>query len=130
MCIRDRIITIDEDFQIIVITGRNQRLYEAFNRILYKNLQPKRKVNLHLSTKSKKFLMHHSLSDSRRRAKVKKPVQKPTKLLFFTSEVDKYMPVSYTHLDVYKRQALVARVFDFGQCVGMRSGTHTSFIGK
>ena len=92
--IYNKIITIDEDFQIIVITGRNQRLYEAFNRILYKNLQPKRKVNLHLSTKSKKFLMHHSLSDSRRRAKVKKPVQKPTKLLFFTSEVDKYMQVS------------------------------------
>ncbi len=72
--IYNNIIKIEEPFQVIVITGRNQKLYEAFTRLLEKQQKPPR---------SKKH-----------EVKLKAKASKPTKLLFFTKEVDKYMQIS------------------------------------
>ena len=60
--------------QIIVITGKNERLYEAFNKLILRNSRqkPLRDVSVKLKPK-------HS---------------KPTKVLFFTNEVHKYMQIS------------------------------------
>lgn len=88
--IYSNIIKIDVDFQIIVITGRNQRLYEAFNKLISKTKRIKSEKRLHLN-KRKKFT---KLSKSKKPVKLKVKPQKPTKLLFFTNEVDKYMQIS------------------------------------
>lgn len=78
------IIKIDLDFQIIVITGRNQRLYDAFSKILQKQNEPKplRKVKIRENGLEVKTVP------------LKEKPQKPTKLLFFTKEVYKYMQIS------------------------------------
>lgn len=72
--IYNNIIKVDLDFQIIVITGKNERLYEAFNKLIIRNSRqkPLRDVSVKLKPKP----------------------SKPTKLLFFTNEVHKYMQIS------------------------------------
>ena len=78
------IIKIDLDFQIIVITGRNQRLYDAFAKILQKQneAKPRRKVRIWEDGSEVKTVP------------LKDTPKKPTKLLFFTKEVYKYMQIS------------------------------------
>ncbi len=78
------IIKIDLDFQIIVITGRNQRLYDAFAKILQKQneAKPRRKVRIWEDGSEVKTVP------------LKEKPKKPTKLLFFTKEVYKYMQIS------------------------------------
>lgn len=73
------IVKIPLDFQIIVITGKNRKLYEAFDRELYKlNLSNyKQRLN-------KKTFSHNKKS---------RP-NKNTKLMYFTNEVEKYMAMS------------------------------------
>lgn len=72
--IYNNIIKVDLDFQIIVITGKNERLYEAFNKLIIRNarIKPLRHVSVKLKPKP----------------------SKPTKLLYFTNEVHKYMQIS------------------------------------
>lgn len=72
--IYNNIIKVDLDFQIIVITGKNERLYEAFNKLIIRNAR-------------QKPLCHVSV-------KLKPKPSKPTKLLYFTNEVHKYMQIS------------------------------------
>lgn len=72
--IYNNIIKVDLDFQIIVITGKNERLYEAFNKLIIRNAR-------------QKPLRHVSV-------KLKPKPSKPTKLLYFTNEVHKYMQIS------------------------------------
>jgi len=57
-----------------VITGKNERLYEAFNKLILRNSRqkPLRDVSVKLKPKP----------------------SKPTKVLFFTNEVHKYMQIS------------------------------------
>lgn len=69
------IVKIPLDFQIIVITGKNRKLYETFDKELYKS-------NLYNSKNS-------SLHNNRKL----KPT-KPTKLMYYTNEVEKYMYMS------------------------------------
>lgn len=78
------IIKIDLDFQIIVITGRNQRLYDAFYKKLQKQNEskPPRKVKIRENGSEVKTV------------NLKEKPRKPTKLLFFTKEVYKYMQIS------------------------------------
>ena len=78
------IIKIELDFQIIVITGRNQRLYDAFAKILQKQneAKPRRKVRIWEDGSEVKTVP------------LKEKPKKPTKLLFFTKEVYKYMQIS------------------------------------
>ena len=87
------IVKINLDFQIIVITGRNKKLYETFEKRLKKgpklsNISRRRKLKRTFKIKSKKKI---SVIRKRRR---KKMGRKPTRLLYFTNEVDKYMQVS------------------------------------
>ena len=73
-----KIVKSPEDFQIIVITGKNEKLYDNFERYL-KRITIKNtlaEINEIIKPNSKK----------RRRI-----ASKPTKLLYFTNEVEKYM---------------------------------------
>ena len=73
-----KIVKSNADFQIIVITGKNEKLYDNFERYL-KRITIKNtlaEINEIIKPNSKK----------RRRI-----ASKPTKLLYFTNEVEKYM---------------------------------------
>lgn len=82
--IYENINEIQLDFQIIVITGKNQKLFDTFNSILSLNTpmrvgepQPNFDCDKDFVRKLAKFR-----------------VTKPTKLIYFTDEVYKYMHVS------------------------------------
>lgn len=88
------IVKIDLDFQIIVITGKNKKLYDMFQKRIYRKpkittivrgRKLKRKLRLK-RTKKARFL--------RKKFRRKNKSIKPTRLLYFTNEVDKYMQVS------------------------------------
>lgn len=76
-----KIVKSSEDFQIIVITGKNEKLYDTFDRYLRKITINNTFVEIKGLTKPKstKFVSKHI-----------KPA-KPTKLLYYTNEVEKYM---------------------------------------
>ena len=84
--------SIDIDFQIIIITGKNQKLYDAIENIV-RNRKPKRnKVVLQLSklkSESKKLILRQRYQN-----KEEKVFPKKTHMIYFTNEVDKYMRVS------------------------------------
>lgn len=85
--IYNNIVKIDLDFQVIVITGRNQKLYDAFDKLLSK---PDKDFNDDIKTK-----MANKLNIKKPVILSKEPIKtKPTKLLFFTDEVYKYMSAS------------------------------------
>lgn len=82
-----KIVKSPEDFQIIVITGKNEKLYETFekylakidiNNTMYEIRQAHPDIKKHSSVKS---------------SRTKKP-SKPTKLMFFTDKVDRYMKMA------------------------------------
>lgn len=83
--IYNNIVEIDLDFQIIVITGRNRKLYFTFEKVLNKEqTEP-----LHTISKVSKVLsdkIQSSLNINTLRKK-----SKTTKLVYFTNEVHKYM---------------------------------------
>lgn len=76
--IYNRIIKINIDFQIIIITGRNKKLYESFEKILYREES--------LLTFGK-----HSIKKPHINKSKKEIPTKNTKLIYFTNEVSKYM---------------------------------------
>ena len=82
MKIYKNIVNIDLDFQLIIITGRNQKLYDAFDKIISdQNEEEQQNKYLREIKKIKDAII--------------KPIKnKPTKLLFFTNEVEKYMHAS------------------------------------
>lgn len=73
---------INMDFQIIVITGRNKKLYSSFEKML--NNEPKN-VLVNKILGSRNIILRNHLSIKER---------KDTKLIFFTNEVHKYMQIS------------------------------------
>ena len=75
---------IDCKFQIIVITGKNRKLFDAFNTVI--NASPEMCVG-------EKQLNFEAHDDSLRRD-VKMKLTKPTKLIYYTDEVHKYMHLS------------------------------------
>ncbi len=75
---------VELDFQIIVITGKNEKLFNGFNSIL--NLNP----DMRIGEAQQGFDDDTELT----RKQTKMVVTKPTKLLFFTDEVHKYMHIS------------------------------------
>ena len=88
--IYNNIVKIDVDFQVIVITGKNQRLYEAFNRIITKSNQIKPDRVVKISTK----IAGKAEVKTKIPVKLKAKPKKNTKLLYFTNEVDKYMQIA------------------------------------
>lgn len=75
---------IDLDFQIIVITGKNEKLFDAFNSILSCN------ENLRMGEPQPNF--NDEKEPSRKEEKLN--ITKKTKLIYFTDEVHKYMHIS------------------------------------
>ncbi len=76
----------DTDFQIIVITGRNQKLFNAFNTIINNN--PEHRVgDIQVN-----FEIHEDPHRKEREMKLK--LTKDTKLIYFTDEVHKYMHIA------------------------------------
>lgn len=96
-----KIVKSPVDFQIIVITGKNEKLYETFDRYLrkitinntlvefrdYAKATAKANKQLKPNAKPKPAAKSKPISQV---SKNLKPA-KPTKLLYFTDEVDKYM---------------------------------------
>ena len=75
-----KIVKSPADFQVIVITGKNERLYDTFERYLRKQ------------TIKNTLAEIRELKKPRTRSGIK--ASKPTKLLYFTNEVEKYMHMS------------------------------------
>ncbi len=75
---------IDLDFQIIVITGRNQKLFNAFNTII--NNTPEMRVG--------DIQVNFEVHDEPLRRDSKLRLTKATKLIYFTDEVHKYMHIA------------------------------------
>lgn len=82
--IYENINEIDLNFQIIVITGKNPKLFDAFNSILSCN------EDMRVGTAERNFDVEKEPS----RKESKFNVTKPTKLIYFTDEVYKYMHIS------------------------------------
>ncbi len=82
-----KIVKSDADFQIIVITGKNEKLYETFERYLSKI-----DINNTLYELQQLYPSMNQRS-SIRHSRSRKPT-KPTKLLYFTDQVEKYMQMS------------------------------------
>lgn len=82
------IVKIPLDFQIIVITGKNRKLYEAFDRQLYKLQMSASTLYVH----NRKKLAQYKQTVPKRNKRIKP--SKPTKLMYFTNEVEKYMHMS------------------------------------
>ena len=79
-----KIVKSPADFQVIVITGKNEKLYETFEKYLARI-----EINntMYEIREAHPELKKHSTVKA---SKVKKP-SKPTKLLFFTDQVERYM---------------------------------------
>lgn len=82
--IYENINEIEFDFQIIVITGKNKKLFDEFNSILSVN------ENMRVGDAQPNFDEDKELT----RKQTKMNVTKPTKLIYFTNEVYKYMHIS------------------------------------
>lgn len=82
--IYENINELDLDFQIIVITGRNEKLFDEFNAILSVN------ENMRVGESQPSF--DDEKEPTRKQSKIN--VTKRTKLIYFTNEVYKYMHMS------------------------------------
>lgn len=75
---------IDLDFQIIVITGRNQKLFNAFNTIINNNPE----------YRAGDIQVNFETHDESLRRELKIKLTKKTKLIYFTDEVHNYMHIA------------------------------------
>lgn len=99
--IYENLIQLDDEFQIIVITGRNRKLYDAFDRLVNRNedsfeidddkYSPESKLK-----KMKEFTtqLKDDLSLGKIKFKRSTTKTKPTALFFFISNVADYMSVA------------------------------------
>lgn len=76
-----KIVKSPENFQVIVITGKNEKLYDTFEKYL-------RKITMHNTLAAIRDEL--SPKTGQQKPRPRKPA-KPTKLLYFTDEVEKYM---------------------------------------
>lgn len=83
---------VDLDFQIIIITGKNKGLFNDLKQLTHgKRLRKRDKIlaKMHLKNLSEKHLKIMAVKKSD-----EFKITKPTKLIYYTNEVDKYMHVS------------------------------------
>lgn len=83
---------VDLDFQIIIITGKNKGLFNDLKQLTHgKRLRKRDKIlaKMHLKNISEKHLKIMAVKKSD-----EFKITKPTKLIYYTNEVDKYMHVS------------------------------------
>lgn len=90
------ILEIDLKFQIIVITGKNRRLYQAIEEVVYGKKVRKNKVLSSLSKyvshlSSWRYIVKRRKNLPPSQTEVSKRHKKDTRILYFTGEVDKYM---------------------------------------
>lgn len=83
-----KIVKSPVDFQIVVITGKNEKLFETFERYL-------RKLELNNAV----YQMKQNASDEEKvkiklRASRKIKASKPTRLLYYTDRVERYMQMA------------------------------------
>ncbi len=83
---------IKTEFQVIIITGKNQKLYNNLNRIL--NNRTSSKKQLILSKLSNLTLKFGKPQIIKKIIRKKKQYPKKTKIIYFTNEVNKYMFIS------------------------------------
>ena len=103
--IYESIVNLDEDFQIIVITGKNRKLYNAFAKMLNKDVKtfytyrsPKWIEKLSDQNPIKLIYDQSGEIDKSKEKAVKYKKNtlktKPTKLFYFISNVEDYMHIS------------------------------------
>ena len=83
---------VDLNFQIIIITGKNKSLFDDLKQLTHgKRLRKRDKIlsKMHLKNLSEKHLKIMAVKKSD-----EFKITKPTKLIYYTTEVDKYMHVS------------------------------------
>ncbi len=78
-----KIVKSPADFQVIVITGKNEKLYETFEKYLNRISMRNTLIEIKELTKPKP-------TNAAKLAKKKKPA-KATKLMYYTNQVEKYM---------------------------------------
>lgn len=101
--IYERLVAIDVDYQIIVITGKNRRLYEAFEKLLNNDITefetieyPEPLTDYH----AKVFdcmpdnLRNDFYKSNRKMFKRSTNKTKPTRLFYFVDNVEDYMHIS------------------------------------
>lgn len=101
--IYENISEIDLDFQVIVITGKNKSLYEAFQKILDKDVTkfetyslPKILQRIEDSDFFRSLFIQKGNYEKGKKEEYlkKKTSSKPTKLFYFVNNVEDYMHVS------------------------------------
>lgn len=104
--IYEEILKVDLDFQIIVITGKNPKLYDTIESIVYGKKKkvykyPKLFSNVSFNIKSWKYIS--KLNDFRKKFHLHKSkkvdedtkvYRKDTRIIYFTDEVHKYMCIA------------------------------------
>ncbi len=104
--IYEEILKVDLDFQIIVITGKNPKLYDTIESIVYGKEKkvykyPKLFSNVSFNIKSWKYIS--KLNDFRKKFHLHKDkkadedtkvYRKDTRIIYFTDEVHKYMCIA------------------------------------
>lgn len=83
-----KIVKSEADFQIIAITGKNEKLYETFEKYLSKI-----DLNNTLYELSEMYPSMKQQKENYRNSRKRKP-SKPTRLLYYTDNVEKYMQMS------------------------------------
>lgn len=86
---------IDIDFQIIIITGKNEKLYNRVKSLSEGKAPESRRIKI-LSQMSKYIpnLKHIKFRIKSRKSPKAAPKLKNTKIIFYTNEVEKYMRIS------------------------------------
>ena len=100
--IYENLVNIDVDYQMIVITGRNQKLYDAFEKMLGGDKEfetdddPELLRNLAEDSIIRILYNHGELAKERITATFRRTTDrnKPTKLFYFVNNVDDYMHAS------------------------------------
>ncbi len=84
---------IKSEFQIIIITGKNQKLYDRMQKVIEnKNFSKRRFILSKLSNLTLKFNKHPYVL--KKIIRKKKQYPKKTKIIYYTNEVNKYMFIS------------------------------------
>lgn len=87
-----KIVKSPVDFQVIVITGKNEKLYDTFDKYLRKLSINNALLESDLA-ESEIWEIKQSSRLKRLTSRHKKPF-KPTKLIYYTNEVEKYMQMA------------------------------------
>lgn len=93
--IYSKLQSIETDFQIIIITGKNKKLYQKMQKLIEDKKHSRRiKILSKISSKTPELKHLRFIKKIKNRYKINIRHNKKTKVIYFTDEVDKYMWVS------------------------------------